>query len=166
MGQSVTSEATRRIAAPLAQVWQSVEAMDLPRIFPAFAPLPGVKAVEEQTGSWDVVGRTRILVLDDGARLREEITQVHLPDGTQAGFAYQVTGYSGLIGRMTQRAEGRWSFTAQQGATVAHWAYAYHPRGAVARGFLALINRLFWRRYMSACLARIDHMITGNAPAS
>lgn len=163
MPAAVTSHVSRQIAAPLHLVWQRVEAMELPTIFTPSGPLPGVVRLENQTGSWDAVGRTRDLVLTDGARLREEITQVALPDESGAGFAYNVTGYAGLFGTLTVQAEGRWQLRATGAGTSAEWSYAYVPRNGLTRPVIALINRLFWRRYMEDALRRIEVMIIGGA---
>lgn len=163
MPAPVTSHVSRQIAAPLHLVWQRVEAMELPTIFTPSGPLPGVVRVENQTGSWDAVGRTRDLVLNDGARLKEEITQVKLPDESGAGFAYTVTGYAGLFGALTLQAQGQWQFQGIHGVTSAEWSYAYAPRNGLTRPVIALINRLFWRRYMEDALRRIEVMIIGGA---
>lgn len=162
----VTSEASRLIAAPLDQVWDAVEAMDLTTIFTASVPLPGIVAVEDQIGSWDRHGQSRHLRLSDGTRLREEITQAITPDGVFAGFTYEVTGYSGLIGHLTAKAIGRWEFETTGEGTQTRWHYAYAPKSGLTRPFIAAINGMFWRRYMDQALGRIETMITGAASAN
>ena len=57
-------------AAPLANV-QLTNTVDPTQQYPKFGPLPGVVEVVDQTGSWDTVGRTRMLRLSDGGHVIE-----------------------------------------------------------------------------------------------
>ena len=53
-----------------------------------YAALPAVTDVTDQPDDWGVVGQTRTIVLADGGRLRETLTDIERPHS----FAYRLDG--------------------------------------------------------------------------
>lgn len=146
--------------------WDAFVPIDLTSLFTGKGPLPAVVEVFGQDGRWDVVGRSRSVRLSDGSELREEITSVQNPDGRSAQFAYVVTGFSGLIGVVTDQATGEWSFTRNGEQTLIIWTYNFRPRGFLAAMPLMLIVRVLWSTYMRDALRRTVRILEAQRPDS
>lgn len=135
--------------APPARAFEVIAPIDLPLIFTGWGPLPGVRAVHDQTGPWDAAGRTRTVELTDSSTATERITEYTPPHS----FAYELTGCTGLLARLVTHVRGEWTFTPDGRGTVIRWTYAFHPRrgrNLVVRWALVPL----WRRYARATLAR------------
>ncbi len=130
--------------------WQTVTRLDPSKFYPKQGPLPGVTSVVTQSGSWDTVGRTRTLGLSDGGHVIETITHANSP----TFFAYDLSEFQKLFGRLVSGARATWEFTAEDGGTRIRWTYAFHGRPARA-WIVGIIVRLFWARYMAAVLPPI-----------
>lgn len=134
---------------PLETAWERFVPIKLPLVFPkAKGPIPAVVDVRDQTGRWDLPGRSRTVVLANGATVREVITLSEPPYEGRAAFGYEVTGFSGPIGLLARSARGLWTFHADAGRTRIDWTYGFEPTGVIARPMLALIVSTFWRSYM------------------
>lgn len=124
--------------------------VDPTKFYPRFGPLPAVVGVENQTGSWDTVGRTRKLRLSDGGHVIETITDAASP----TYFAYELSDFQKLFGKLVMGARAEWRFERVTEGTRISWKYTYFPfRGT---GFIVgAIVKLFWAPYMKRVLPTI-----------
>ena len=118
--------------------------MDLTVMFSGYGPLPAVLRVDDFYGPWDHSGAYRTPVLADDSQVREEIA--HHDPGHY--FAYDLTAFTGVLGRMVESARGEWFFApGEHGGTTIVWRYGFTPRRgfglAVRAGLIPL-----WRGYM------------------
>ena len=137
-------------AVPLAEAYERASAVDPTRQYPKFCPLPAVVEVVDQTGSWDTVGRTRMLRLSDGGHVIERITDADHP----TFFAYELSDFQKLFGRLVEGARAEWRFTEVSGGTRIHWSYVFHPKPR-AGWIVGAIVALFWAPYMRRVLPGI-----------
>jgi len=136
----VTPERAYELSGPL----------DPTMFYPGRWPLPAVVSVEDQSGSWDAPGRSRTLMLSDGGRVVETITDAISPDL----FAYELTDFQKLFGRLVSGARAEWRFEPEAGGTSIRWAYTFFAlpgRTAIVRA----IVKLFWAPYMRRVLPPI-----------
>jgi hypothetical protein len=132
--------------------WDVVTPINPTRFYPRFGPLPAVVGVRDQTGPWSTVGQTRTLQLSDGGTVQEELTTVDQPDL----FAYRLTNFSKVFGRLVDHARAEWRFEQKPGGTLVSWTYTFvaKPRRAWLVG---LVVRLAWEPYMRRVLPEIVH---------
>jgi len=137
-------------AASLESTWAIAQPITPVGFYPRFGPLPAVVEVRDQTGAWDAPGQSRTLVLSDGGSVVEHTRIVDRP----GFFAYELTDFQKLFGRLVRGARAEWTFTAVEGGTRIDWRYDFHPlpRAGVVVG---LIVRLFWAPYMRRVLPDI-----------
>jgi hypothetical protein len=132
------------------QAWNLTHTIDPTKVYPKFGPLPAVVEVRNQTGSWDVVGRTRQLLLSDGGSVVEHIIRADEPEV----LAYRLSDFQKLFGKLVSGANAEWAFTPVAGGTRIRWTYTFHPlprRGII----VGVIVRLFWGPYMKRVLPTI-----------
>jgi len=116
---------------------------DPSRFYPRFRVIPAVIAVTDQSGDWDAVGQTRVLHLSDGSSVRETTTDVERP----GLFAYELTEFTRLFGRLVHHARAEWRFQPADGGTRITWSYTFF--GLPGRGWIvAVIVRMAWAAYM------------------
>lgn len=121
-------------------------------LFDGWGPIPGVAGVEGQSGAWTAPGSRRLLRLSDGAAAVEAVLAYDPP----ARFAYRMSGFSGLMGRLVRRIDGEWRCAALDARTARiAWTYAFADRGFVAGLVLRAMVATAWRGYMRAALARV-----------
>ena len=137
-------------AVPLATAYECASDVDPTRQYPKYGPLPAVIEVVDQTGSWDTVGRTRMLRLSDGGSVIERITDAVHP----TFFAYELSDFQKLFGRLVEGARAEWTFTEVSGGTGIHWSYVFHPKPR-AGWIVGAIVTLFWAPYMRRVLPGI-----------
>jgi hypothetical protein len=147
-GKGATADAVAEV--PLATAYERANSVDPAKQYPKFGPLPAVREVVDQTGSWDTVGRTRTLRLSDGGSVIEHITEADHP----TFFAYELTDFQKLFGRLVEGARAEWRFTEVAGGTRIHWSYVFHPKPG-AGWIVGPIVRLFWAPYMRRVLPGI-----------
>ena len=114
-------------------------------MFKGWGPFPAVRGVKNQTGAWDHVGASRNPVLSDGTTATETLTEYTVGHS----FAYEVTGFTNILGKLVEGVRGEWTFTPDGEGTVIRWTYEFKPR----RGRYFLVRRVlvpFWRHYMQA----------------
>ena len=145
-------------AVPPATAYERASTVDPTRQYPKHGPLPAVVAVDDQTGSWDTVGRTRMLRLSDGGHVIERITDADAP----TFFAYELTDFQKLFGRLVEGARAEWRFTEVAGGTRIDWSYVFHPKPG-AGWVVGAIVRLFWAPYMRRVLPGIIAAAEQNA---
>jgi len=116
---------------------------DPSRFYPSFRVIPAVGSVTDQSGPWDAVGQTRTLHLSDRSTVVETITDVERPDF----FAYELTRFTRLFGRLVDHARAEWRFEPVGAGTRIRWSYTFV--GRPGRGWIvAMIVRLVWAAYM------------------
>jgi hypothetical protein len=143
---SVTVRATT--PAPPESAFAIVMPIDLATIFTGYGPLPAVTRTIDQTGPWNQVGVSRKPVLSDGTMAFEQITEYAPP----SSFAYEVSGFTNVLGRLVTGARGGWQFSASaDGGTEIVWTYAFRPR-PWRRALVAVAIAPLWRRYMRRAL--------------
>lgn len=128
-----------------ADAFERVAPIDLSLIFRAWGPFPGVRGVRDQTGPWDRIGASRTPLLTDGSTATETLTE-YQPGNS---FAYEITGFTNVLGRLVTGVRGEWTFTPDGSGTLIRWTYEFLPRTArypLIRFGLAPP----WRRYMHA----------------
>ena len=134
-----------RAVAPPHYAFEVNVPIDLSLVFKGCGPFPAVRGVKNQTGAWDHVGASRNPILSDGTTASETLTEYTVGHS----FAYEVTEFSNVLGRLVEGVRGEWTFTPDGEGTVIRWTYEFKPR----RGRHFLVRRglaPFWRRYMQA----------------
>ena len=135
--------------------------VDPTRFYPKSGALPAVVAVRDQSGSWDTVGRTRMLMLSDGGHVIETITDTDSP----TYFAYELSDFQKLFGALVSGARAEWRFEREAGGTSIRWTYTFF--GKPGRGWIvAAIVTLLWRPYMSRVLPPIAREVSRQAAAT
>jgi hypothetical protein len=136
--------------ASLENTWQIAQPITPVGFYPKFGPLPAVTEVRNQTGAWDAAGQTRTLMLSDGGSVIEHTKIVEKP----GFFAYELTDFQKLFGKLVSGARAEWTFTAVDGGTRIDWSYEFHPYPRA--GFVVgAIVTLFWAPYMKRVLPGI-----------
>jgi hypothetical protein len=105
-------------------------------------------APTDQTGAWDAAGQSRTILLSDGSRAREELTNYSRPQH----FSYIVSGFTGTLRFLTIRALGEWHFEEQSGGTSVRWVYTFEARSVFAFPLLLAVIRPLWQAYMRKAL--------------
>jgi len=122
--------------------------IDLTTIFRGYGPLPAVVGNAGQTGAWDAAGQSRDVLLSDGSRAHEELTNCSPPKY----FSYIVSGFTGILRFFIRRARGEWRFEEQSGGTSVHWTYTFEARSLFIFPFLLAVIRPLWQGYMRQAL--------------
>src|SRR6476619_4832448 len=82
MTSPVVLARSRTVPVPVEHAFDVVLPTPLPDLFRyRYAAIPPISEVREQEGVWGSVGRTRTIVLADGATMREELTCLDRPHG-------------------------------------------------------------------------------------
>jgi hypothetical protein len=146
------------IHAPIEQVFSAAVAEDvLPKVLHSYGPVPAVTGTLPLHGPWETVGADRVVLLEGGGRLHEQITAFTRP----SSFAYQIDEFEGTALRtFARRASGNWVFTEVEGGTRIEWTYAFEPRACVARPVLAVFASTFYRGYMKQALELLVPLAT------
>jgi hypothetical protein len=121
--------------------------IDLSLIFTGWGPFPAVRGVRNQTGSWDHAGASRNPELSDGSTASETLTE-YVPGQS---FAYELTDFTNLLGRLVFGVRGEWTFTPDRNGTMIRWTYEFKPRP----GWLMVIRwglAPLWRGYMKSAV--------------
>ena len=135
--------------------------LDPTRFYPKSGALPAVVEVRDQSGSWDTVARTRMLMLSDGGHVIETITDTDSP----TYFAYELSDFQKLFGALVTGARAEWRFEREAGGTCIRWTYTFF--GKPGRGWIvALIVKLLWGPYMERVLPPIAHEVSRQAAAA
>lgn len=138
-----------RTALDPRQTFDIVVPLDLSLVFKGWGGIfPGVRGANNQTGEWDHVGASRNPDLTDGSTAVE--TLVEYTDATS--FAYELVGFTNILGRLAHGVRGEWTFTPDGPGTLVRWTYEFKPRPGrtlIVRHFLAPL----WSRYMRSAIA-------------
>lgn len=151
----------RRVEVDVTTAFDAIVPIDLASVFTGFGPLPAVIGTEQGDGVWgSTVGQARTVLLADGGRLSERVTEAHRP----GLFAYEVRPEQGSLRHVVHRIDGRFVFAASEaGGTVIRWTYLFRPRRGAGLAARALTP--VWRAYADRVLARLaDAARAGAAP--
>ncbi len=146
----VTARASRYLPQTPERVFEYVPPVDLPTVIKRWGPLPGVKGTRDQSGTWDHVGATRTVLLEDGSSGKEELTAYNPPHH----FGYTLTlGLPTSV--LASEAAGTWWFyAADDGGTDLEWAWALAPRPGMGV-FIEFVLAPLWERYAQQALGEI-----------
>ena len=120
-----------------------------------YAAFPAVTDVKDQPEDWGVVGQTRTIVLADGGRLRETLTDVERPNG----FAYRLDGIEGPLRHFVHSIDGAWTITPHGSGTRVGWAWTFHPKASPARLTTSVMGRM-WMGYADRALTQLEAILT------
>jgi hypothetical protein len=151
-----SASAAAHVAARPDVVFPRLREHDPARFYPRWGLLPAVVVVRDQTGPWDAPGRTRTLVLSDGGSVVETLTSAEAPL-----FAYDLSTFTGLFGRLVAGGRSEWRVTAAGEGSSIDWTYSFTPlpgRGPI----VGAIVRLAWGPYMRRVLPRIAGWTAGS----
>jgi Polyketide cyclase / dehydrase and lipid transport len=120
-----------------------------------YAALPAVTEVTDQPDDWGFVGQTRTIVLADGGRLRETLTDVDRPHS----FDYRLDGIEGPLRHFVHSIDGVWTITPQDGGSRIGWAWTFYPKASPARLTTSVIGRM-WTGYADRALRELEASLT------
>ena len=151
LGGTVMSSTTATVQlvahAELDVTWDVATLTNPTWFYSSFGPLPGVVDVWGQVGDWNAVGKTRTLKLSDGGSVIEQLTDVARADF----FAYNLSEFQGLFGRIVSGARAEWHFWEEGDSTAIRWSYTYTAKPGFGLVVGAIV-RLLWSRYMQRTL--------------
>ena len=131
------------------QTFAIVVPLDLSLVFKGWGGIfPGVRGADNQTGAWDHVGASRNPDLTDGSTALETLVEYSNP----SSFAYEVVGFTNILGRLAHGVRGEWTFSPDGPGTLVRWTYEFKPR----RGRTLIVRHLLaplWARYMRSAVA-------------
>ncbi|NPC42129.1 SRPBCC family protein [Nocardioides sp. zg-1230] len=119
-----------------------------------YAALPAVTDVTDQPDDWGTVGQTRTILLADGGRLRETLTDVERPHG----FAYLLDGIEGPLRHFVHTIDGAWTITPHDGGARIGWAWTFYPKASPARLTTSVIGRM-WNGYADRALIQLEAIL-------
>lgn len=122
LDKTVAVTVQTRAATPPQHAFKVNVPIDLSLVFKGWGPFPAVVGVQNQTGAWDHVGASRNPVLSDQTTANETLTEYTVGHS----FAYEVTGFTNILGRLVEGVRGEWTFTPE--GTVIRWTYEFKPR--------------------------------------
>ncbi|MGB3770906.1 MAG: SRPBCC family protein [Rhodococcus sp. (in: high G+C Gram-positive bacteria)] len=127
-------------------------ASDLPSLFRrGHGPIPAIRGVRGQTGSWDRAGQTRTIVLANGATMHEELIEVVHP----THFTYRITEMTGAFSLLVEHAEGRWQFGPHGDGCRVTWQWIIHPKVAALAPVVKVFG-LIWKGYARKGLHQLE----------
>jgi hypothetical protein len=136
--------------ASLSTTWSTVTPLTPVGYYPKSGLLPAVIGVRDRPVTWDTPGQTRTLLLSDDGSVVETIT-----DARPLGFfAYNLTDFQKLFGRLVDHARAEWTFTQDVGGTHIHWSYAFFAKRGAGLVVAAIVH-LLWAPYMRRVLPGI-----------
>jgi hypothetical protein len=129
--------------------------MPLPTLFRRwYGPIPPIRAVVDQAGDWDAVGKSRTIVLTGGGSMREQLTSYDPP----RSFGYTLSDVKGPMAPIVARVEGLWSFEPVGTGTKVTWRWTIYPRSAFTARVLPVFGRL-WRGYARQSLEELSNQL-------
>lgn len=150
-------ERSRAIPVTVDGAFAGTLPIPLPTVFRRwYGPIPPIKEVRDQTGTWDTVGQTRTVVLTGGGSMREELTSLDPPQS----FGYTLTGVTGPMAPLVGMVEGQWRFTPKGTGTEVTWRWIIHPRSALAAPALPVLAKL-WQGYARQALEELSAQLVG-----
>lgn len=120
-----------------------------------YAAFPAVTGVTDQPDDWGAVGQTRTILLADGGRLRETLTDIERPHR----FAYLLDGIHGPLRHFVHTIDGVWTITPHDGGARIGWAWTFYPKASPARLTSNVIGRM-WKGYADRALVELEAVLT------
>jgi hypothetical protein len=155
MAQPLVVEQSRAIPVAQEQLFRDMVPMPLPTLFHRwYGPIPPIKAVRDQTGDWDAVGKSRTVVLSGGGSMREQLTSYDEP----RSFGYTLSEVKGPMAPLVDHVEGLWSFEPVGTGTKVTWRWTIHPRSAFTAPALPVFGRL-WLGYARQSLEELSNQL-------
>ncbi|MGH3677530.1 MAG: SRPBCC family protein [Mycobacterium sp.] len=155
MAQPLVVEQSRTIPMGPEDVFRDMVPMPLPTLFRRwYGPIPPIKEVRGQTGDWDAVGQSRIVVLVGGGSMREELTHFDPP----RSFGYTLSEVKGPLSPLVGRVDGEWIFEPVGSGTNVTWRWTIHPRSGFTAPVLPVFGRL-WRGYARQSLEELSNQL-------
>ena len=139
---------TRATVAPR-RAFEAIVPIDLSLIFTGWGPFPAVRGATNQTDTWDHAGSSRNPQLSDGSTASETLTEY----ASGHSFAYELTDFTNILGRVVCGVRGEWTFTPDGDGTIIRWTYEFKPRPRCDPLVRVAVAPL-WRRYMQAALEK------------
>ena len=119
--------------------------------------IPPIREVRDAPDTWNVAGQSRTIVLADGGRMTETLTEVDPP----RSFAYRITSFRGPLALLASHVDGRWSVDPEgdDGCRVT-WTWQVHRRLPLGPVGLPVFTR-FWNGYAAKALDELErHLAT------
>ncbi len=155
MTQPRRVQQSRTIPIEVERAFDQVLVEPLPGIFSRrYGPLPPIREVRDQDGTWGTVGQTRTIVTTDGGTMRERLTVVDRP----RRFGYEITGITGPMKPLIASVDGDWAFEPAGTGVRITWTWDLHPASGAAGLALPVFARL-WRPYAARALQRIEDLL-------
>jgi hypothetical protein len=155
MAQPLVVEQSRAIPVTQQAAFSGTVPIPLPTLFHRwYGPIPPIKAVNDQTGDWDAVGKTRTVVLTGGGSMREQLTSYDSPDS----FGYTLSDVKGPLAPLVDHVDGLWSFEPFGTGTMVTWRWIIHPRSAISGPILPVFGKL-WMGYARQSLEELSHQL-------
>lgn len=120
-----------------------------------YAAMPAVTDVTDQPDGWGVVGQTRTIVLADGGRLHETLTDVERPHS----FSYRLDGIEGPLRHFVDSIDGVWTVTPEDDGSRIGWAWTFYPKASPARLTTSVIGHM-WMGYADRALGQLEGILT------
>lgn len=121
-----------------------------------YGPIPPIRAVREQSGSWDTPGQSRVLMMTGGGSAREVLTTVERP----RLFGYVLTEINGPLAALVGSVEGQWIFAPAGIGTSITWRWIIHPKSVCAVPLMPVFGRL-WKGYARRALQKLSVLLVG-----
>jgi hypothetical protein len=157
MAQPMVVEQSRAIPVSQKAAFDGTAPIPLPTLFHRwYGPIPPIKAVKDQTGDWDAVGKSRTVLLTGGGSMREELTSYQAP----ASFGYTLSDVRGPLAPLVDHVQGLWAFEPVGTGTKITWRWTIHPRSAFVAPVLPVFAKL-WLGYARQSLEELSNQLVG-----
>jgi hypothetical protein len=155
MAQPLVVEQSRAIPVTSEAAFNGTVPMPLPTLFRRwYGPIPPIRAVVDQAGDWDAVGKSRTIVLTGGGSMREQLTSYDPP----RSFGYTLSDVKGPMAPIVARVEGLWSFEPVGTGTKVTWRWTIYRRSAFTARVLPVFGRL-WLGYARQSLEELSNQL-------
>lgn len=155
MAQPRVFEQSRAIPVTQEAAFDGTVPIPLPTLFHRwYGPIPPIKAVVDQTGEWDAVGKTRTVLLTGGGSMREELTHFDAP----TSFGYTLSDVKGPLAPLVARVDGLWAFAPTGTGTKVTWRWTVHPRSPLSAVALPVFGKL-WLGYARQSLEALSDQL-------
>lgn len=143
------------VAVEPTQAFDGLMGAHLPEVFTRrYAAFPPVREVTDQPDSWGSPGQTRTIVMADGSRLRETLTEVDRPHG----YAYLLDDLHGPLKPFVSTIEGAWSIAPEGTGARIGWVWTLHAKASPARLTMSVIGRM-WKGYAERSLVELESVL-------
>ena len=149
-------EASRVVAVQPDLAFDRLISAALTEIFSKrYAAFPAVREVSDQPDQWGVVGQSRQILLADGGRLRETLTEVDRP----RSYSYVLDEIHGALRPFVSTVDGTWSVTPEGAGSRIGWSWTLHSRTTPGRLTMNVIGRM-WKGYADRGLTELETILT------